>query len=453
MADRAGNGNPRRAAVEALLHVHRDGGYSHIVWENALETDHLTAADRALASRIFWGVIERRLTLDYLMDCYSRVPVKKLQPAVREILRTGLYQLLFMERIPASAAVNESVKLTRSMKVGQASGFVNAVLRAVSRQGMSRIEALPEGDEKTELLYSCPRELTAFWQRAYGVEQALALTQDINREPIAFFRVDLLHFTQEQWEDELNRLNIDHRWEDGLPGCLCVSRPQELRGLEPPFRQAYYAQDKASQWCCAALNVLPGEQVADVCAAPGGKSLTIAQSMHNEGLLISGDIHEHKCRILRQRLQEFGITISQVVCRDASAPCEDVWKGSFHRVLCDVPCSGLGVIGRKPEIRYRWREEVDSLPALQLKILEQGAEMVRPGGVLQYSTCTLNPAENEGVAERFLSAHPEYSPRLLPAALQPLCDVAEREPSHHVTLFPSVHDCDGFFIASFQKRN
>lgn len=328
--------------MEALLHVHRDGGYSHIVWENALETDHLTAADRALASRIFWGVIERRLTLDYLMDCYSRVPVKKLQPAVREILRTGLYQLLFMERIPASAAVNESVKLTRSMKVGQASGFVNAVLRAVSRQGMSRIEALPEGDEKTELLYSCPRELTAFWQRAYGVEQALALTQDINREPIAFFRVDLLHFTQEQWEDELNRLNIDHRWEDGLPGCLCVSWPQELRGLEPPFRQAYYAQDKASQWCCAALNVLPGEQVADVCAAPGGKSLTIAQSMHNEGLLISGDIHEHKCRILRQRLQEFGITISQVVCRDASAPCEDVWKGSFHRVLCDVPCSRSG---------------------------------------------------------------------------------------------------------------
>lgn len=452
MADGTRPSDPRRMAVKALMRVHRDGGYSHIVWESALEAGGLSPADRALASRIFWGVIERRLTLDYLIGCYSRTPVKKLQPAVREILRSGLYQLLYMDRIPVPAAVNESVNLTRSMGVGHASRFVNAVMRAAAREGLGRIEGLPEGEEKRELLSSCPRELTAFWQSAYGRERALALTACLNDEPDACFRVDLLRVSPAEWEEELSRLEIVHQWDKDLPGCLYIPRPQELKRLEAPFREAYYAQDKASQWCCAALGALPGEKVADVCAAPGGKSLTIAQYMENRGRLLSGDVHEHKCRAMRQRFREASVTISEVVQRDASAPCKDDERDAFDRVLCDVPCSGLGVIRRKPEIRYRPLEDLNSLPPLQYQILEQSAQLVRPGGVLQYSTCTLNPAENEAVTERFLNTHPEYEPLTLPEAMQPLFEPLKAARSYRLTLFPPVHGCDGFFIASFRKK-
>ncbi len=217
------------------------------------------SADRALASRIFWGVIERRLTLDYLIGCYSRTPVKKLQPAVREILRSGLYQLLYMDRIPVPAAVNESVNLTRSMGVGHASRFVNAVMRAAAREGLGRIEGLPEGEEKGAVVLLSPGA-DRFWQSAYGRERALALTACLNDEPDACFRVDLLRVSPAEWEEELSRLEIVHQWDKDLPGCLYIPRPQELKRLEAPFREAYYAQDKASQWCCAALGALPGRR-------------------------------------------------------------------------------------------------------------------------------------------------------------------------------------------------
>ena len=223
-----------------------------------------------------------------------------------------------------------------------------------------------------------------------------------------------------------------------------------LNKLETDEKNCYYYQDIASQWACYALGALPGERIADVCAAPGGKSFTVAQAMENRGQVVSCDVYDHKCRTISARAKQYGITVVETAVRDASVPCDAAWRGAFDRVICDVPCSGLGVIRRKPEIRYKDLSALRDLPALQYTILEQSAELVRRGGVLQYSTCTLNPAENEVIAERFLREHPEFSPRILP--LDSCFAAMGAEPSHTITLFPPVHGSDGFFIAGFIKN-
>lgn len=439
----------RQAAVSALVQVHQQHGYSNIVLDNLLKTTALSPPEQALASRLFYGVIERRLTLDYVLSQCASVPLKKMHPCVTDILRTGAYQLLFMDKIPASAAVNEAVKLTRVMKQGAASGFVNGVLRGVQRRGAALLEQLPDNDEGLELRYSCPRALIALWREAYGTETAHKLVTHINDVPDTCLRINLLQTSVAFFREMLETAQIPYELEPHLPACIRVSQLPLLKRLAQNAKNWYYHQDAASQICCAALSAQPGERIADVCAAPGGKSFTTAQYMENTGSLLSGDIYAAKCDAMEKRAQQLGITILKTVVRDASAPCPEPLRASFDRVICDVPCSGLGVIRRKPEIRYKDLASFASLPELQYRILEQAAQLVKPGGVLQYSTCTLNPAENERVASFFLAQHPEFSPRPLP--LEPWFEAAGLPVSWQLMLLPHVHHTDGFYIAGFVK--
>ena len=216
------------------------------------------------------------------------------------------------------------------------------------------------------------------------------------------------------------------------------------------FGEKCYYQDIASQWCVEALDPQPGERVADVCAAPGGKSFLAAQKMQDRGFVLSGDLYSAKCEEMERRAQVLGISCMETVTRDASAPCPAPMRERFDRVLCDAPCSGFGVIRRKPEIRYKDLNEAKALPELQYRILCAAADMVRPGGVLQYSTCTLHTAENERVAERFLREHPDFEPRALPIAAA--FAASGEQPSWKITLFSHVHKTDGFFIAGFTKK-
>ncbi len=442
--------DPRTAVVQALAELHRRQGYSNIVLDQLLRTTELSAADKALASRLFYGVIERRLTLDYILAGASSMPLRKLHPVVRETLRVALYQLLYMDKIPASAAVNEAVSGVRRLKQGQASGFVNGVLRGIVRRRESLFDDLPAGDEGLSICHSCPTALIAFWREAYGDVMAERLVAAMNEEPDAFLRVNTLRTTDEDLSKKLSDLGANHQICEDLPHCFRLNCGYLLNNLATDEKNCYYYQDKASQWACLAFEARPGESVADVCAAPGGKSFTVAQMMNNTGRLLSCDIYPAKCETIDRRAQELGITVLRTAARDASAPCPEQLSGTFDRVLCDVPCSGLGVIRRKPEIRYKDPTEFAELPELQYRILERSAEMVRSGGVLQYSTCTLNPAENERVAERFLKEHPEFSPRILP--LDSCFAAAGLTPSHTITLFPPVHGTDGFFIAGFCKK-
>lgn len=443
-------GMARRAAVKALSRVHESGGYSHIVLDNELTFAAWPEAERALFSRLFYGTIEREMTLDYVIGRASSTPLRKMHPLLREILRTGAYQILFMERIPDSAAVNEAVSLTRAVGQPRAAGLVNAVLRRISREGAESLRALPDTPEGDSLRYSCPLELLRLWQTAYGKQRARELAASSQEPPRHYLRINTLKTTRQAVETLLQEHSISYKTDNVLQNCICLTANFGAKPLAPETKNWYYHQDRASQLCCEALMAFPGESVADVCAAPGGKSLTTAQYMENRGTVLACDLYEAKSRMVAQRAQAFGATCIETGVRDAAAPCDPALRERFDRVICDVPCSGLGVIRRKPEIRYKPLDSLTELPERQYRILTESAAMVRPGGRLQYSTCTLNPAENEQVVERFLAAHPEFEPVTLP--LDACFEALGQAPDWRITLFPPVHQTDGFFIAALRKK-
>ena len=441
--------NPRRAAVTALLRVQEEGGYSNILLDELLESVDMSAADRALATRLLYGVTEQRLTLDHLLNQTSSTPVKKMTPAVREILRVGAYQLVYMDKTPAFAAINESVELTRAMGQGRLTGFVNGVLRQIKRGHNKLLADLPYTDKGLEIRYSCPRAWIRLWRQAYGEGTVQGLLSSLQETPPAYIRVNTCRTTPAQLVERLAAEGVQATPVAGLPNALLVRPASALRRLSEDIQTHFYFQDLASQWACRALEAQAGERIADVCAAPGGKTMTVAQDVGDTGLVMAGDIHAHKCRGLTERVKRYGFTTIEVIQKDASTPYNDDLQGAFDRVVCDAPCSGLGVMRRKPEIRYKAPDEFADLPALQLRILTQAATLVRPGGVLQYSTCTLRPEENEQVAAAFLERHPQFSPRPLPLAA---CFAQAGLPQGHtITLFPHIHGTDGFFIAGFCK--
>ena len=438
----------RGIAVTALLRIQEQGGYSHIVIEEFLNGTGARSADKALIARLIYGVIERRLTLDYVLNHVSTTPVKRMHPVVREILHVGTYQLLFMDKTPDFAAVNESVELTRAMGCAGLTGFVNGVLRSVQQRGQTMLEALPLTDKGLELRYSCPRAWIRTWREAYGDDTVAGLLGALNEAPPAYIRVNTCRTTAQRFAARLTESGVPWQSVAGLPDAMRIMAPQALTAL-PEAQTEYYYQDIASQWACRALGAQPGERIADVCAAPGGKSMTVAQDMENTGRIDATDLYEQKCETITRRAREYGLSCIRAEQADASLlpPAERV--GQYDRVICDAPCSGLGVIRRKPEIRYKTPEDFADLPTLQLQILTQAAALVRPGGVLQYSTCTLRPEENEQVAAAFLEQNPAFSPRLLPIEE---CFAASGLPvSHQITLFPHIHGSDGFFIAGFVK--
>ncbi|MDD3692347.1 MAG: 16S rRNA (cytosine(967)-C(5))-methyltransferase RsmB [Oscillospiraceae bacterium] len=446
-------GDARRLAVKSLIRINREGGYSNIVLDNVLsDNNHMSSlapAERALLSRLVYGVTERLITLDYVIEKHSSIKLKKIHPVVLELLRLGCYQLLYMDKIPPRAAVNETVRVARELKQERATGFINAVLRTIQREKSSVFDDLHDDERGIAIRTSCPVELIEFWRKSYDSDMAVRLAQSINDVPPLTVRVNTLKTTCKDFEDALESLSIEYSRHPFLPGCYDILDATELKRLDKKSENCYYHQDAASQICLMALGPMPGERLADVCAAPGGKSLTAAMMMENEGEISAFDIYPNKCDALRRRASKMGVEIIRVAVRDGATKCPKEYLNKFDRVLCDVPCSGLGVIRRKPEIKYKPIGSFAGLPGLQYDILHQSSMMVRPGGVLQYSTCTLNPLENQQIASRFLAEHKEFSPRILP--LKECFDALGQQPSYHITLFPPIHRTDGFFIAGFKK--
>ena len=439
----------RDAAIKALASMRRGQDFSNRVLDNLLKTDAVNPRDRKLATRLFYGVVERTITLDAVLAHCSSVALQKIHPTVLDILRVGCYQLLFMDAIPDSAAVNEAVNQTKRYGQARASKFVNGVLRGVQRQGMDFLNSLPDTPDGRAVKHACPVELQNLWQQGYGDEIAARLIAHINDVAPVSLRVNTARTDTAAVLQWLQEQGISARESDLVANGILLDSGVDGERLAVYNENWYYHQDIASQICCAALDAQCGDRIADVCAAPGGKSFTVAQAVGDSGYILSCDIHAHKCDDMAKRAETFGFSAVHTAVRDASKPCPASLKGMFDRVLCDVPCSGLGVIRRKPEIRRKPMSEIAALPDLQYRILERSAEMVKDGGVLQYSTCTLNPAENEQVVERFLKEHPEFSPRILP--IPQVFEHLGLAPSWNVTLFPHAADTDGFFVASMVK--
>ncbi len=438
----------RKAALEALKRTEK-GAYSTIALDNILVKAGLDDRDRALASALFYGVQENQTQLDAAIAALLRKPNQKLENDVRHILRMGIYQLGYMDRIPDSAAVDEAVKLTRQTGHNAAAGFVNGILRGYIRAG----KRTPLPDRKKEpllwlsLKYSCPMWIAELWVNAYGEEICESIMSTFSGRPPIFARVNTTRCTRRELIEKLAGEGVEAREYPILPDAVELENTGDVEQLQTYRDGLFHVQDIASQLCARAVEARRRDTVLDACAAPGGKSFTIAQTAGDDCTVIACDIHTSRVDLIESGAKRLGLASVKPRRRDASAEGSKILA---DRVLCDVPCSGLGVIRRKPDIKNKSRSELENLPELQYTILTANAACVKPGGRLVYSTCTLNPAENAGVFDRFLAENSGFEP----VALQLPEGVKRRieEPEHQLTLFPERDGWDGFFMAAAVRK-
>ncbi len=435
----------RQVAFEALLKVHRDGAYSNLVLDSLLkENSELDERDRAFVCNLVYGTLDRLILIDYNLGLYLNQPVKKLKPELHTILRMGTYQLLFMDKVPSRAAVNESVNLAKVNKSSFAASLVNAVLRRVSDNGVK----LPEGSETDPdylaIKYSCPEWIISLWINAYGIDNAVALAEKaLDAAPIVI-RVNTTKISADDLIWKLAEEGVVAEKTDLVPEALIISNTGSVEDLNCYKQGLFHAQDIASQLCCMALDAKEGETVFDLCSAPGGKTFTTAERMNNTGTVRAFDVYQSRVELIKSGAERLGLDNVYSYLSDAAIFNENY--GLADRVLCDVPCSGLGIIRRKPEIRFKKQSEIQCLPELQYRILCNATKYLKDGGRLVYSTCTLNPKENSEVCDRFLNEHPEFS------AVNVLADLPRYGDDKYLTLMPHLHSTDGFFIAVFSKN-
>lgn len=436
----------RQVAFEALLKVHKDGAYSNLAVDSLLkENQGLDERDRAFVCNIVYGTLDRLMLIDYNLSLYLNQPVRKLRPELHTILRMGTYQLLFMDKVPSRAAVNESVNLAKVNKSSFAASLVNAVLRRVSDNGLR----LPEGDEKDpdflSVKYSCPEWILSLWIDAYGFDNAIALAEKALEAPNVVIRANTTRITADELVWKLAEEGVISEKTDIAKDALILSNTGSVEELDAYKEGLFHAQDLASQICCKALDPRPGEIIFDMCSAPGGKAFTIAETMENKGVVRAFDVYQSRVELIRSGAERLGLENVFSYLSDASIFNENY--GFADRVLCDVPCSGLGIIRRKPEIRFKSRNDIDNLPELQYRILCNSIRYLKDGGRIVYSTCTLNPKENSEVCDRFLKEHPEFSAvEIMPELRRYGSD------DKYLTLMPHIHSTDGFFVAAFCKN-
>ncbi len=435
--------SPRQSAFDILLKVHKNSAYSNLALDGELESQSLNGVDKAFVAALVYGTVERTITLDYQIEQYLTQPVSKLKAQVLTALRMGAYQLLFMDKIPSSAAVNESVRLVKNNGCSFASGLVNAVLRKIDTNGL----VLPDkkGLYYYSIKYSCPKWLIKLWKDAYGEENAVEIAKASLGGAETVLRVNTLKNTREELLTQLSAQGVDCREADFDENAVILHKAGSLKNLKAYDDGLFHVQDTASQLCCKALGAKAGETVIDICSAPGGKAFTTAQYMKNEGRIIACDIYEGRLNLIKNGADRLGIEIIEPVKNDGSL--HNPTFPSADKILCDVPCSGLGVIRRKPEIRFKDCAEVDKLPEIQYSILKVSAAYLKKGGVLVYSTCSLNPAENEEIITRFLKENRDFeSVRVLPEIPR------HREDTDFLTLMPHLHSSDGFFVSAIRRR-
>lgn len=419
----------REAAFRVLLRIERDSAYSNIELNRI--TSGESSLNEAFVRELVYSVLRNRKYLDYMLRQLVAKGYDRLQPEVKTILRMGASQIEFLGSVPDYAAVSEQAALCRKAAPGR-TGFVNAVLRNYIRKKDKLKKPEQETDPVTRLLnqYSCERWIVKKWIRMFGEERAESLLAAGNRTPELCVSVNTLKIGSEELMERLTREGFRCRREGD---ALFVRGSGLIEG--EAFREGlFFVQDRSSILAAEALAARPGERIIDPCAAPGGKSFQLALQMKDQGTILSMDLYEHRMELLRKEAERLGITMIETKVRDAEDPIPEL-AGTADRVICDVPCSGLGVIRRKPEIKYRKLPDGGrALAETQLRILLSSSSYVRPGGVLMYSTCTINDMENEGVAERFLEKNAGFR------------KLAERQ------LLPDTDGCDGFYYCVMKKE-
>lgn len=426
--------NERELVLGILLEITREGQMSHLVIRGVLEKyQYLDKKERAFITRLSEGTLERMLEIDYIIDQFSKVKTAKMKPVIRNILRSAVYQLKYMDNVPASAACNEAVKLAVKKGFGSLRGFVNGVIRNIARN-LEQVAYPPKTDlvPYLSVVYSMPQWIVKQWLTAYGAQKTEEILQGLYQEHPTSIRVNENHLTKGALKNKLEEEQVTVREHPFADDALLISGYDYLGALKSFQDGDFQIQDVSSIEAVRCAGIKEGDYIIDVCAAPGGKALHAAQLLDGSGHVEARDLTESKVALLRENIERMAFRNVDAMQRDATVRDEEA-VGKADVLIADLPCSGLGVLAKKTDLKYRITEEQqEELAALQRKILSVVKDYVKPGGTLIYSTCTVNQGENEENANWFVKEHAEFALEFQTQTL------------------PSP-ECDGFYIAKFVR--
>ena len=422
--------NTREMAIECLLLIDTDGSYSNITINNILRKYKLNINEKSFISALVYGTLERKITLDYIITKLTDKPLSKIKPYIRCVLQMGVYQILYMDKIPDFAVVNESVNLIKSnKKYNFATGFVNAVLRNVIR---NKDAILPADDtvDGLSIKYSTPKWLVEMLINQYDKEITINFLEDSLKPANTYIKVNTLKTDINNLSCSFTNKGIIVEKTD-VNNALKISNYGSISELDEYKNGLFHIQDLASQKAIMLFELSENLDILDLCSAPGGKTFTMAEIMNDNSKITACDIHNHRLDLIKSGADRLGIKNINVIKNDATQYNGNL--GKFDRVLCDVPCSGLGIIKRKPEIKFKNPFEFDELPEIQYNILSTAVKYLKDDGVLMYSTCTIRKEENENVVLKFVDNNPEYK-------------IISMK-----TFLPITHNCDGFFACTISR--
>lgn len=444
---------PRETALKVLYEINNKGAYSNIALDKYLEASMFKVIDRGFVTELVYGVEKWLLQIDWIICRFSSIKLIKISPWILNILRMGIYQLLYMDKVPESAACNESVKLAGKYGNKGSTGFVNAVLRNIARNRGK----IPRPDKSSSLLeylsitYSHPEWMVERFLKLFGQELTESLLISNNALPEFTIRTNTLKTTREKLIEALARENVQAEPGHFYKDALIIKNPSSISKLVTFKEGLFQVQDESSMLAAAALDPKPGELVLDACSAPGGKATHIAQLMGNEGTILARDIHGHKIELINQSASRLGIEIIKTAIHDALVPDTEL-EGKADRVLLDAPCTGLGIIRRKPDIKWtRKSADLYEITSLQKKMIIAAGRSVKAGGVLVYSTCTILPEENTDIVKGFLDSNSDFEMDDLSYFIpEPLKSRIKEKGM--LQLYNSCDGTDGFFISRLRKR-
>ena len=425
----------RAAAVKVVFEVNERGAYSNIALAKTLKTENLNDIDRRFCTELIYGTIKMGQSIDWIISKFVNRPLKKIDPKILSILRVGIYQIFFLNKVPNSAAVNESVELAKKISISS-SKFVNAVLRSAIREPDKSKFPKDDSAESIALNFFHPKWLIERWIKQFGVEQTKAICAADNETPPLTLRVNTLKTNRAEILDKLTSQGIN-----ALPstlteeGIIIINGAGSLDNLDVLNQGYCQVQDESSMLVAHELAPKSGEFIIDCCAAPGGKATHIAELMKNDGHIIAADIHDHKIKQIKSNAERLDIKIIEPLLLDARE-IGDKFKNKADKILVDAPCSGLGVLRRKADLRWKKNlQELKNLPKFQSEILNSAANALKIGGTLIYSTCTLEINENQNVINKFLESHKDF------------------KLEHMKTFLPHIDKTDGFFIAHLSRKH
>ncbi|MGA3674906.1 16S rRNA (cytosine(967)-C(5))-methyltransferase RsmB [Lysinibacillus agricola] len=440
------DGNVRDAALSILLAVDKNQAYSNLLLNETIKRHKIEAKDRALLTEITYGTLQFKMTLDYYLEPFIRGSVDHW---VRWLLRLSLYQMHYLTRIPPHAAVNEAVEIAKRRGHKGIASMVNGILRSILRQGVASTDEIKDPIERLVIETSHPEWLVQRFVENYGIELASEMLHENNVPPVQTVRVNTTKVSVDQAIASIEAEGLTAKKSDMMPECLHVTNGQPAR--TKAFQEGLITiQDESSMIPAKVLNPSSGMRVLDMCAAPGGKTTHIAEIMKNEGSILATDLHPHKLDLIDHNTDRLGIDIVETAPIDGRKAPDFLQLESFDAILVDAPCSGLGVMRRKPDIKYTKREEdLENLQKIQLALLNAATKVLKIGGKLVYSTCTVDKKENEGTVEAFLTTHPEMEAIQLESLPTKL---AEKQANGMLQVFPQDFGSDGFFVAAFRKK-